>query len=96
MTLLKKKPHFLPCLFTTFVKITNFYNLIYDRLIKKNYAKYAANDEILVRLINRRRFDNDREKKKKKKEKQKEEDEEEEEQQQQNEHDRVSEESPLF
>jgi hypothetical protein len=32
-----------------FVKITNFYNLIYDRLIKKkDYAKYAANDEILV------------------------------------------------
>lgn len=96
MTILKKKPHFLPCLFTTFVKITNFYNLIYDRLIKKkDYAKYTANDEILVRLINRLRFDNDREKKKKKKkkEKQKEEDEE---QQQQNEHDRVYEESPLF
>ena len=66
-----------------------------DWFKKKDYAKYIANDEILVRLINRLRFDNDREKKKKKKEKQKEEDEEEE-QQQQNEHDRVSEESPLF
>ncbi len=77
-----------------FVKITNFYNLIYDRLIKKkDYAKYTANDGILVRLINRLRFDNDREKKKKEKEKQKEEDEE---QQQQNKHDRVYEESPLF
>ena len=31
-----------------FVKITNFYNLIYDRFIKKDYAKYAANDEVLV------------------------------------------------
>jgi hypothetical protein len=61
-------------------------------LIKKGLCKYVANNEILVRLINRLRFDNDREKKKK--EKQKEEDEEEE--QQQNEHDRVYEESPLF
>ncbi len=43
--------------------------MIYDRLIKKKeYAKYAANDEILVRLINRRRFDNDRETKKKERE----------------------------
>ena len=38
----------------SFVKKTNFYNLIYDRIGKKDYAKYTANDEILVTNYRRR------------------------------------------